>query len=251
MSQGKRKPAAGTTILTRPPGQRRLRHAGSFDRWHTDIVPNQEEEGWFLTYLDVITLLLVTMVVVLAFTGPLGSTGDKLPQKSSSAVTTPAQTEGTTESTAGVEAAPDPLAGLPLDQLGSNIEVLINDRSVSFRISSEILFASGEAGLTQTGQTVLSRLLPAFRYAVQHRIVVEGHTDSVPIQTARFPSNWELAAGRAGSVVRYLNSQGVDPVRMRAIGYADTRPISPNDTSAGRASNRRVELILEAASERN
>lgn len=223
-----------------PPRQRRPRYVGSFERWHTEVAPNQEEDGWFLTYLDVITLLLVTMVVVLAFADPLGGKRDKPSPAPPALVQAPAA-----ESTAGAEAVPDPLAGLPLDQLGSNIEVLVNQRSVSFRINSEILFPSGEAGFTPAGQEVLSRLLPVFRHAAQHRIVVEGHTDNVPIQTARFPSNWELAAGRAGSVVRYLNSQGIDPVRMRAIGYADTRPIGANDTLAGRAGNRRVEIILE------
>jgi chemotaxis protein MotB len=234
--------------LTRPQkGHRRL-HAGSFDHWHTNVVPMQEEEGWFLTYLDVMTLLLVMMVVVLTFTGPVGRTNTPVsPHTSPSAQgQTKASAESLTEPAAESKPKQDTLAGLPLDQLGSHIQVLVNERTISFRISSEILFASGEAGLTQAGQMVLSRLLPVFRYAAQHRIVVEGHTDNVPIQTARFPSNWELAAGRAGSVVRYLDSQGVAPERMRAIGYADTRPISPNDTPAGRASNRRVEIVLES-----
>lgn len=222
---------------TQPPAQRRPRYTGSFERWHTEVAPNQEEEGWFLTYLDVITLLLVTMVVVLAFSDPLGDQRDR---PSPTLVQAPPA-----ESTAGAEVMPDPLAGLPLDQLGSNIEVLVNQRSVSFRINSEILFPSGEAGFTPAGQDVLSRLLPVFRHAAQQRIVVEGHTDNVPIQTARFPSNWELAAGRASSVVRYLHGQGIEPVRMRAIGYADTRPIEANDTPTGRAGNRRVEIILE------
>src|SRR5690625_7301960 len=75
-------------------------------------------------------------------------------------------------------------------------------------------------------------------------ITVEGHTDSVPIRSARFPSNWELSGARAGSVVRYLEANGIHSERLRAVGYADTRPLGSNDTVQGRASNRRVELTI-------
>jgi chemotaxis protein MotB len=93
---------------------------------------------------------------------------------------------------------------------------------------------------------VVSQLLPVLQQAGTHKIIVEGHTDNLPIQTVRFPSNWELAAGRAGSVVRHLHSRGIAAARMKAIGYADTAPLADNDTLAGRAANRRVEIILEA-----
>ncbi|MFN4004772.1 MAG: flagellar motor protein MotB [Hylemonella sp.] len=240
-------PAAGhgaapaVTVRTRA-------HRGSFERWHISPPPTREAEGWFLTYLDVMTLLLVTMVVVLAFVEPRDRHPPAVaavPQPLASAP----QAAASEPQAAASEPAADPLAGLPLEQLGNSIEVLVSGRTVSFRISSEILFASGEAGLTPAGQELVSRLLPALRAAERHAIVVEGHTDDVPIQTARFPSNWELAAGRAGSVVRFLVSQGIAPQRMRAIGYADTRPIAPNDTPAGRAANRRVEIVLEAQAE--
>ena len=215
-------------------------HRGSFRRWHLERVASREEDGWFLTYLDVMTLLLVSMVVVLAFVQPA-------PPEAPAPVVAEAPPPAPPEpSVAEAPAAVDPLAGLPLEQLGNSIEVLVSDRRVSFRISSEILFASGESGLTPAGQEVVARLLPALAQAARHSIVVEGHTDDVPIQTARFPSNWELAAGRAGSVVRFLGSQGIAAARMRAIGYADTRPIAANDSPAGRAANRRVEITLEA-----
>ena len=75
--------------------------------------------------------------------------------------------------------------------------------------------------------------------------MVEGHTDNVPIQTERYPSNWELSSGRAGSVVRQLIALGVSPERIRATGFADTKPLKPNDSEANRAVNRRVDLVLE------
>lgn len=78
-----------------------------------------------------------------------------------------------------------------------------------------------------------------------HPIAVHGHTDAVPIHSVRYPSNWELSGARAGSVVRYFEANGIDKQRLRAVGFADTRPLADNDSAEGRASNRRVELVLE------
>lgn len=227
-----------------------------------DPDPPAEEEGWLLTYLDMITLMLVMMVVMLAFTKPAQQNPETpSPTKESRAtpilpvtrpnivppLPLPVPTVASSESSQTPKAEPEknPLEGLPLDRLDKNIEVVVNQGSVSFRISSEILFASGEANLSAAGLSVLARLVPVLNGAAQHRIVVEGHTDNVPIQTERFPSNWELSTGRAASVVRYLQSQGIAPARMRATGYADTRPLASNDTPQGQAQNRHVEVILE------
>ena len=75
-------------------------------------------------------------------------------------------------------------------------------------------------------------------------IQVEGHTDNTPISTPRFPSNWELSAARASRVVRLFNDHAVASVRLVAVGYADTRNISPNTTPEGRAQNRRITVMI-------
>jgi chemotaxis protein MotB len=138
----------------------------------------------------------------------------------------------------------DPLKGLKLDQLGDDIDVVVNESTVSFRISSEILFSSGQADLSLAGLAVLRRLVPVLN-STSHVIAVVGHTDSVPVRSGRYPSNWELSGSRAGGVVRYLEANGVPSNRLRAVAYADTRPLADNATAEGRASNRRVELIME------
>ncbi|RTZ47715.1 protein MotD [Candidimonas sp. SYP-B2681] len=147
-----------------------------------------------------------------------------------------------------VEAAEQPidlLAGLPLDKLGDDIDVIVNERSVSFRIKNEILFSTAQADLSLEGLAVLKQLVPVFN-SVEHSITVEGHTDSVPmLRNRRFPSNWELSGARAASVVRYLEANGVASGRLRAVGNAYTKPLASNNTPEGRASNRRVELIME------
>jgi len=243
------------------------RHGGRYERWHVDTTPQQEEEAWLIAYLDVVTLLLAMMVVMLAFSEPIsesfrGENRESALDSASTVVqtasdsgtsvvppvplpqpaTAPAPAEGPPVSTQA--ASPPP--GLPIGDLGNNIQVDVGRGVVRFRISSEVLFGSGEATLTPAGQQVMDRLLPAFNQAQDHSILVEGHTDNVPIATVRFPSNWELAASRAGSVVRHLESRGLNPTRLRATGLSDTRPIASNATLEGRATNRRVEITLEA-----
>lgn len=234
-SQSKTLPPNGPSPASAP---RKALKSGRFARWHLEPAIVSEEEGWLLTYQDVITLLLVMMVVMLSFAGP-GKHGAPVSATTEAAPSVVAKPEP--------EPEPDPLAGLLLDNLGKNIEVVVNKGTVSFRISSEVLFNSGEANLSAPGLAVMGRLVPVLGRGARYRVVVEGHTDNVPIQTERFPSNWELSTGRAASVVRYLQSQGIEPARMRATGYADTRPIASNDTPQGRAANRHVEVTLEAS----
>lgn len=236
------------------------KHAGSFDRWHFAEAPVHEEENWMMTYLDVVTLLLMMLVVMLAFANP--SSG---PSKAKAAAVAGAVADPLSSILPpvplpvprAVKSAPsdgkkdeaEKTSSPHLSDLGEGIQVVRGQRSVSFRISSEVMFASGESALTPAGQALMDRLLPVFNKVPDHTIVVAGHTDNVPIQTARFPSNWELAAGRAASVVRHLETRGLNPTRLLAVGYGDTHPLAANGTPEGRMANRRVEITMEAPPE--
>lgn len=233
----------------------------SFSRWHIEPQREEEQEAWLITYLDMLTLLLVMLVIMLALAGKgegqqsepamveatQQSAGDQLVALQPSAspipsiVPLPAPAADTQQDDTS-EAKPD-LA------LGDDIEVIVNDGSISFRISSEILFGSGRAELEDAGLDVIDRLVPTLA-AGGHRIIVEGHTDNLPIQTERFPSNWELSASRASSVVRYLQLAGIESTRLSATGYADTRPLADNGDEQGRASNRRVELVMQTEADK-
>jgi chemotaxis protein MotB len=111
-------------------------------------------------------------------------------------------------------------------------------------LSEDILFRSGSASLNSSGTAVLrkvsSRLLE-----LPHTVAVEGHTDNVPV-ARRYPSNWELAAARASSVVRLMIELGVEPERLKAVSRAEFAPIASNETEDGRAKNRRIEIQLDA-----
>lgn len=212
--------------------------------WEHDArLENDDQDGWILSMLDLKTLLLTLFVVLVAY-----------------AVYEP-ERYGRPQMT-----KPDPVAPLlapvsivpPLHEqpdallhhwqrqlqgLENQVSVGVVQGEVHLRIRDNILFESGLARLSDEGLALLNALMPALA-GTASRISVEGHTDSTPIHTLRYPSNWELSSARATAVVRYLAVQGLDPNRLRAIGHADTRPVASNETPEGRAANRRVDLVV-------
>lgn len=123
------------------------------------------------------------------------------------------------------------------------VEVSLVKGGINLRIQDHLLFDSGDATLTDAGEAVTQELVATLK-SYKGTISVEGHTDSVPIKTERFPSNWELSSGRATAILRYLNQEGIHSSRLRAVGYASTRSLKDNNTEKGRAANRRVEIII-------
>ena len=113
-------------------------------------------------------------------------------------------------------------------------------------MTNDILFDSGKAELKRDAKPVLKKVAGVLKEAVPERSIgVEGHTDNVPIKHSSWKSNWELSAARATSVLHYLIDQcGIKPQKLSAIGYGEFRPIASNNTRAGRARNRRVEIII-------
>ncbi len=129
----------------------------------------------------------------------------------------------------------------------SDIRV-VGDR---FVFQSEVLFPKGSAELTEEGKKELDKLAEALKELerqippdINWILRVDGHTDTDPINTPRFRSNWELSAARAISVVKYLISKGVDPKRLAATGFGEFHPLDPRDTEEAKARNRRIELKL-------
>ena len=129
----------------------------------------------------------------------------------------------------------------------ANIRV-VGDR---FVFSSEVLFPKGAAELTAEGRQELDKIAEALLEIARQIppdinwiLRVDGHTDSDPIATPQFPSNWELSTARALSVVKYLISKGVPPERLAATGFGQYHPIDPRDTEEAKARNRRIELKL-------
>ena len=113
-------------------------------------------------------------------------------------------------------------------------------------LPQDILFASGSATLGREGRETLSQIATVLGEFDDRRFQVEGHTDNVPISTAQFPSNWELSAARALSVVKLLVDRGVSPELVSGAGYGEFQPVGTNQTSEGRRLNRRIEIVMLA-----
>jgi len=119
---------------------------------------------------------------------------------------------------------------------------------LEIEINADILFPSGAGDFAPTAEPVLDKLAEVLK-PFPNPIRVEGHTDNRPIRTAAFPSNWELSAARAASVVHQFTRQGIDPLRLEIVGFGEFHPREPNATSEGRNANRRVViLVLEEVS---
>ena len=120
------------------------------------------------------------------------------------------------------------------------------DNRVEVDISTDILFDSGVAQLSSSAVAALQPLADSLK-AWPNGLRVEGHTDNRPINTRAFPSNWELSAARAASVVHLFMDRGIAPGRLAVIGFGEYQPSMPNVTAAGRNANRRVEVTILAA----
>ena len=127
------------------------------------------------------------------------------------------------------------------------IEVSRDDLWLKVEMKSSLLFASGSSKLAENAIPILRKISEILR-ELPNTLHVEGYTDDRPIETSEFPSNWELSAGRAASVVSQLVKEGVNPGRLAAIGYGEYHPIADNRLEAGREKNRRVVLVLLAQS---
>ncbi len=112
-------------------------------------------------------------------------------------------------------------------------------------INTSVLFATASAELAADAEPIVRRLGDILAHTPT-RVQVEGHTDSLPISTATYPSNWELSAGRAATVVRLFAGGGVNPAQLSAVGFSEFRPVDDNESAAGRARNRRVVIVIMA-----
>jgi chemotaxis protein MotB len=126
-----------------------------------------------------------------------------------------------------------------------SVKVAIEPKGLVIRVLTDsLLFPSGQASLDNRAHGLLSEISELLNVDETHPLDVEGNTDNVPIQSAQFPSNWELSTARASTVVRFLIEHHVTPRRLTATGNADQHPLASDATAAGRARNRRVEIVM-------
>ena len=240
-------------------------------------------ERWLVSYADFITLLFAFFVVLYASSQADSKKAAQVAAAIKGAFQQLGVFAGSAPGDIGVPGTPGPvhpeLTDAPLHIIkiagnsdkdkgtigfGVNVEELrqelesalgaeIQKHEVQMRVTPEGLvvslrevgfFNSGEAELLQDGQVTLTRIAGILG-GRGFEIRVEGHTDNVPIHTARFKSNWELSTARATQVVQLLiEEHGFDPMLISAAGFSEYRPVAGNDTVQGRAANRRVDLVV-------
>lgn len=127
--------------------------------------------------------------------------------------------------------------------LSDLVEVLVTEDAVRVRLRESILFRTARARLNPKAGRPL-RILASVLREIPNEIVVEGHTDNIPITKARYRSNWELSVARSYAVIKNLTEEGVEPARLIAAGYGEYHPITNNDSVLNRARNRRVEIVI-------
>lgn len=125
------------------------------------------------------------------------------------------------------------------------VRLLETSRGVTIEINDSILFPAGQSKLQPASSSAMGAIAQVLA-DTDFPITIEGHTDNVPIATPQFPSNWELSAMRATTVLRLFNDAGVGAERLTAIGYGETRPLETNTSVEGRARNRRVSILIDS-----
>ncbi len=130
------------------------------------------------------------------------------------------------------------------ESLKKNVDLTPSDSGLLMRVSSGVMFKPGSAVLRKEAFPVLDKVI---KILAEHNfnLVVRGHTDDSLVDSSTYPSNWELSSARAAAAVRYILDHGsISPFRLKAVGYADTRPLLPNTSEENRKANRRVEFYF-------
>ncbi len=246
---------------------------------HEEHEEHENHERWLITYADMITLLMVLFIVLFSISqvdlakfekfkaglSEFGNGNDSLIQLHEGGLLTAPQLAQLTRAEAALtekqalakatQAENAALTGaqeritedLRLAGLEGVAHFRLEERGLVVTIVTDrVLFEPGSDVLTTDGGAVVDVISDALA-PLPNLLSIEGHTDSTPIATARFPSNWELSTARATSVLRALAERhAVAAGRLSAAGYADQRPLADNDTAAGRSTNRRVEIVVHS-----
>jgi len=207
------------------------------------VVPFSEEENdWLMSYADMMTLLFAFFAMLLAM-----SQIDPVKMEIISNSMKKAMGASEVEPRISLSQIQNDLNKIVAESgIGKLVEVNRDKNGVALSLKGSSFFQSGSTELVGTTLPFLSIIAEKIK-TVPYQIAIEGHTDNVPIKSAKFASNWELSASRSAEVVRFFIRRGVSADVLRAIGYADTRPVDDaigNSTAQARARNRRVVILF-------
>ena len=197
----------------------------------------EEDPLWLIVLADMMTNLMLFFLVMFALSiqGPQAREAMARTFDASQVVAPPPVDESR------VFEVRETKASDALKALFGDVET--DERAIRVRLRDDLIFPFAEARLAPHAAEPLSKLAQLLK-EMPNAVVVEGHTDNVPVTNLDYKSNWELSVARSGSVIERLAAEGVAPGRLIASGYGENRPIADNSTREGRARNRRVEIII-------
>jgi chemotaxis protein MotB len=202
------------------------------------------DDSWLISMTDLLSLLLVFFIMFLVMTKGSGVVEQARPAESTHPVL-PVAKIVPIKDIIGAGTMNQITSELNSLGLGEDVSVQLSDKEIIFSIKEKVTFSPGEAQLLSSFEPVLDNIAGIIEKNPSFRVDIIGHTDNIPIHTARFPSNWELSVARAASVLKYfINIHALEPSRLSIKGNADQKPIVPNDTPDNRSQNRRVEIRL-------
>ncbi|MDA7027262.1 flagellar motor protein MotS [Bacillus sp. CLL-7-23] len=213
----------------------------------------RKSSSWIFTFSDLITLILVFFILLFSmsqidlkkFKAAVGSFQERADGKS---VVNQKQLNDKQKIKKAVQHEEDLLKKInnyiEKNQLSGLIIAKRDERGVILVLQEAVLFDSGKADIKRQAYPLLHKISVLLK-TVPNPINVEGHTDSRPISTYRFPSNWELSSARASTVIQYFTAkEKMNSSRFVAVGYADTKPVKDNRTESHMKENRRVEIVI-------
>ncbi|XWN37151.1 MAG: OmpA family protein [Balneola sp.] len=213
----------------------------------TELDAHEEDHEWLLTYSDMITLLLAFFAVLIAVSYVDLNLWEQMKQGLRSEINKQENVQ-----TPLAEVKKDLDEKLADEREAGQVDITLDREGIKLFFNSSSFYNSGEANLLPTGQQIIDKVTQAMNDLgyYKFKVDVEGHTDNVPINTPVYPSNWELSVARASGVVKYFIQEDIEPERIKASGYADTKPIVPhvdeagNDIVENRALNRRIVIRI-------
>ena len=237
-----------------------MRHTRTQGRRKRGNPLHDNHERWLLTYADLITLLLAFFIVMYsmsridakkfgavssALSGALSGKQLAMRERQIFARLQEDEEGGGALDTGELRLMREEIQEIVEDaDMGEAVTSEVTDRGLVIHIMEGALFEEARADLTDGARAVLRLVADKLRDN-DNQLRVEGHTDPRPIHTSKFPSNWELSTARATAVLRFMvDSIGIEPGRISALGFGEFRPMVPNDSPAQMAQNRRVDIVI-------
>lgn len=218
-----------------------------------DEIENELNKGalWAVTYGDLMSYLMIFFLVLFSFS--MAKTDKTKSRKYEESLGNIQKAFGGKADSRGLERAKaqekesqvesNLKKSMQTDDLATLVQIQSSERKVKLVLTEGVLFASGKADLKEPAKKVLAPIAAELK-KIPNDVIIEGHTDNVPIKKGKYPSNWELSMARAYTVLQFMQEQGLSAKHLAGIGYGENRPVGNNATVEGRARNRRIEISL-------